>query len=151
MSFKKHEYFPPSLKTICGFWGSLTGIVVAVWGVSYFTKWDLPFLYILLIIAGLFIANLIYDYHLEYEAYQSLHDRYSYLKNDSDGETSVRVKDKERGIHLKVDGNEITNPELKEIIHITLERYKHSNDEERKKWIQEGKEQEDNYILNSKW
>lgn len=64
---------------------------------------------------------------------------------------AVKVKDKERGIYLMVDGKEIDNPELNEIIHITLERYKHSNEEERKKWIMEGKKREDDYLMNHKW
>lgn len=64
---------------------------------------------------------------------------------------AVKVKDKERGIYLMVDGEEIKSPELKEIIHITLERYKHSNEEERQKWIEEGKDQLTNYILHHKW
>lgn len=64
---------------------------------------------------------------------------------------AVKVKDKERGIYLMVDGKEIDNPELNEIIHITLERYKHSNEEERKKWIMKGKKREDDYLMNHKW
>lgn len=64
---------------------------------------------------------------------------------------AVKVKDKERGIYLKVDGKEINNPELNEIIHITLERYKHSNEEERKKWIQEGRKEMEDAIENGEW
>lgn len=63
----------------------------------------------------------------------------------------VKVKDKERGIELEVNGEEIKDPELKEIIHITLERYKHSNEEERKKWIQKGRKEMENSIENGKW
>lgn len=151
MSFKKHEYFPPSLKTVCGFWGSVTGIVLAAWGVSYFTKWELPFLYILLIIAGLFILNLIYNYHLEYKSFQDLLDRYNVLKNESDTAKSIKVTDKERGIELEVNGEQIKDPDLREIVHITLERYKHSNEEERKKWIQKGKDERDYYLEHHAW
>lgn len=63
----------------------------------------------------------------------------------------VKVKDKERGIELTVNGEEIRDPELKEIIHITLERYKHSNEEERKKLIEEGRKEMEDYMLNHKW
>lgn len=151
MPFKKHEYFPPSLRAICSFWGIVLGLVLAAWGISYFVKWNIPFLYVLLIIAVLFILNLIYDYHLEYKAYQELNDKYNDLKNNDAVETSVKVKDAERGIELEVNGKPIKDQDLKEIVHITLERYEHSNEEERKKWIQQGKDEEDNLILNGKF
>lgn len=122
-----------------------------MWGISYFAKWNIPFLYILLIIVPLFIVNLIIDYHLEYRIYQELKDKYDDLKNEGSTNSSVKVRDRERGIDLEVDGNKIVDPELKEIIHITLERYKHSNEEERKKWVQEGRKEMEDSIENGKW
>lgn len=151
MPFKEHKYFPPSLKSVCDFWCAVIGIVLAMWGISYFAKWNIPFLYILLIIVPLFIVNLIIDYHLEYRIYQELKDKYDDLKNEGSANSSVKVRDRERGIDLEVDGNKIVDPELKEIIHITLERYKHSNEEERKKWVQEGQKEMEDYIENGKW
>lgn len=125
--------------------------MLAAWAITYFNKWNLPFLYALLIIALLFFLNLIYDYHLEYQSFQELNDKYEDLKTEPDDSSSVSIEDKERGISLKVNGKIIDDPDLKEIIHITLERYKRSNEEERKKWIQQGKDEEDNYILTHKW
>ncbi|HJE41189.1 MAG TPA: exosortase/archaeosortase family protein [Limosilactobacillus reuteri] len=151
MPFKEHKYFPPSLKSVCDFWCAVIGIVLAMWGISYFAKWNVPFIYILLAILGLFIINLVYNYHLEFQAFQELNDKYNDLKSESCERSTVKVKDKERGISLEINGKEIKNPQLKEIVQITLDRYKHSNEEERKKWIQEGRKKFEDEILNSKW
>lgn len=134
---------------MCTFWGTLIGIILG--GISFFTKWNVPFIYILLAILGLFIINLVYNYHLEFQAFQELNDKYNDLKSKSCERSIVKVKDKERGISLEINGEEIKNPQLKEIVQITLDRYKHSNEEERKKWIQEGRKKFEDEILNSKW
>ena len=151
MPFKEHKFFPPSLKSICSFWGTIIAIALTAWGISYFAKWNIPFLYILLIIIALFLVNLIIDYHLEYKTYQELKDKYDSVANEGSANSSIKVKDGERGINLEVNGNKIVDPDLKELVHITVERYKHSNEEERKKWIEEGRKEMEDYILNHKW
>ena len=73
------------------------------------------------------------------ENVSSLKNKIDRLKEQNNKLSSgtVKIKDDERGISLKVDGKEIENPQLKEIIQITLDRYKRSNEEERKKWEEE--------------
>ena len=104
-----------------------------------------------MIIISLFLVNLIIDYHLEYKTYQELKDKYDSVANEGSANSSIKVKDGERGINLEVNGSKIVDPDLKELVHITVERYKHSNEEERKKWIEEGRKEMEDYILNHKW
>ena len=73
------------------------------------------------------------------ENISSLKNKIDKLKeqNNKLNSGTVKIKDNERGIYLEVNGKEIENPQLKEMIQITLDRYKHSNEEERKKWEEE--------------
>ena len=73
------------------------------------------------------------------ENISSLKNKIDKLKeqNNKLNSGTVKIKDNERGIYLEVNGKEIDNPQLKEMIQITLDRYKHSNEEERKKWDEE--------------
>ena len=83
MRFKKHDYFPPSLKHICTFWGTIITIILTLWAISFFSNWNKLFLYLLLVVVVLLSINLIYNFHLEYENFQQLNDSYIELKDEN--------------------------------------------------------------------